>query len=72
MLASTDTARPGDDMPSKKKLTKRTTEEGKTYESYTYVGGEEKGSLPLNERVKLLHFMLEGPLSRVDAVSQFQ
>ena len=36
-------------------LKRRATEEGRTLESYTYLGGDGKASLPLPDKVKILH-----------------
>ena len=41
-------------------LKRRTTEEGPTYDAYTYLGGDSKASLPLPDRCKLVHTMLDG------------
>ena len=47
----------GDQNVGKKQrgLKRRSTEKSKVYESYTYLGGSLKSSLPQPERVKLLH-----------------
>jgi len=40
-------------------LRRRTTEEGRTYESYTHLGGDTKASLPLMDRCKIVNHMLQ-------------
>eukprot|EP00405_Crypthecodinium_cohnii_P064775 CAMPEP_0195040414 /NCGR_PEP_ID=MMETSP0326_2-20130528/80319_1 /TAXON_ID=2866 ORGANISM="Crypthecodinium cohnii, Strain Seligo" /NCGR_SAMPLE_ID=MMETSP0326_2 /ASSEMBLY_ACC=CAM_ASM_000348 /LENGTH=721 /DNA_ID=CAMNT_0040067325 /DNA_START=1048 /DNA_END=3214 /DNA_ORIENTATION=+ len=53
----------------KRALQRRTTEEGKLYECYTYVGGEEKSSLPHTEKIKLLAHIMGGRVSNARCAS---
>lgn len=46
--------------PSTRVLRRRTTEEGRNYDMYTYLGGDSKASLPSADRAKLLHHILGG------------
>lgn len=51
---------PSESREDSRVLRRRTTDEGRTYEAYTYLGGESKASLPLPDRCKLVHAMLDG------------
>jgi len=48
-------------------LTRKTTEEGKSYNHYTYLGGETKASLPAHERAKLVVTMFGDAVTMVRA-----
>ena len=52
---------------SRNTLTRKTTEEGKSYNHYTYLGGETKVSLPAHERAKLVVTMFGDAVTMVRA-----
>jgi hypothetical protein len=43
----------------RRKLLRRTTEDGRNYAQYTYLGGNTTHSLPLKDRCKLVKAMLQ-------------
>ena len=51
---------PNDGRDDGRALKRRTTEEGRNYDAYTYLGGDSKASLPLPDRCKLVQAMLDG------------
>ena len=51
---------PNDSRDDGRALKRRTTEEGRSYDAYTYLGGDSKASLPLPDRCKLVQAMLDG------------
>ena len=53
----------------KRELREQSTEDGKSYESYTYLGGQEAGSLRDAEKAKAITFMTKEGISRARAAS---
>jgi hypothetical protein len=47
-----------EEVGSGRQLRRRSTEEGRTYDSYTHLGGDSKASLPLIDRCKIVSHML--------------
>jgi hypothetical protein len=62
-------SRPGKGQPgqTRNSLTRRTTDEGKTYNHYTYLGGDTKASLPTCERAKIVLNLFEDSITMVRA-----
>ena len=52
---------------SRNSLCRKTTDEGKTYNHYTYLGGETRASLPTCERAKIVVNLFEDSITMVRA-----
>jgi hypothetical protein len=53
--------------PARNSLTRKTTEEGKSYQRYTYLGGDSKASLPASERAKMVVHLFQDQITMVRA-----
>ena len=53
--------------PARNSLARKTTEEGKSYQRYTYLGGDSKASLPASERAKMVVHLFQDQITMVRA-----